>query len=62
MPTPLKEKRCNVFPVRLSDKELNALEALQASYASSGVNITKSALVRYGLKRLPHQSPFAAFP
>lgn len=58
----MKEKRCNSFPVRLNDAELQALEALQISYAASGVNITKSALVRYGLKRLPHQSPFAAFP
>ena len=55
-------KRQKQFPVLFTDDEWLALEALQRSYsAETGANVTKSFLVRYGLKRLPHQ-PLSVLP
>lgn len=51
-------KRTNTVIVLLTDDEFAALNSLQNNYSSTGANVTKSFLVRYGLKRLPHQSPF----
>lgn len=58
----MNEKRQKCFPVMFTDSEWSALEALQSSYSETGAFVSKAFLVRYGLKRLPHQSPFAAFP
>lgn len=58
----MKEKRCNRISILLTDSELAALQALQGNYSSEGANISFGFLFRYGLKRLPHQSPICAFP
>lgn len=54
-------KRQKQFPVLFTEAEWSELEALQSNYASSGVPISKASLVRYGLKRLPHQ-PLPSVP
>lgn len=58
----MKEKRLNRLQVLLTDSELIALQELQKTYSSDGAVVSLGFLFRYGLKRLPHQSPFAAFP
>lgn len=56
-------KRQKMFPVLFTDAEWSDLQALQDSYSlSTGANVSKAFLVRYGLKRLPHYSPLAVFP
>jgi hypothetical protein len=55
-------KRQKQFPVLFTESEWLAFEALQASYTAAGVPVSKATLIRYGLKRLPHQSPITAFP
>jgi hypothetical protein len=54
-------KRQKLFSVLFTDAEWFEFESLQKHYASSGVPVSKASLVRYGLKRLPHQ-PFPAIP
>lgn len=46
-------KRDRILPIRLTDAEFEALERLQDVYSFDGSRVTKSFLVRYGLKRLP---------
>jgi hypothetical protein len=55
-------KRTKQFPLMFTDAEWLALESLQRTYSETGAHVSKAFLVRYGLKRLPHQCPFAAFP
>lgn len=54
-------KRQKQFHVLFTDSEWSALEALQASYTAAGLPISKGKLIRYGLKRLPHQNPLSTF-
>lgn len=49
-------KRTRKILVCLNDAEFAALEDLERVYSVDGARATKSFLVRYGLKRLPHQS------
>jgi len=55
-------KRQKMFPVLFTSAEWDALELLQTSYSSTGAHVSKAFLVRYGLKRLPHQNPLIPFP
>lgn len=48
-------KRNRKILICLNDAEFSALEDLEKIYSADGARATKSFLVRYGLKRLPHQ-------
>ncbi len=49
-------KRNRKILVCMNDAEFAALESLEKIYSLDGARATKSFLVRYALKRLPHQS------
>lgn len=47
-------KRDRQVLIRMTDAELEALEQLQSIYSIEGTRATKSFLMRYAIKRLPH--------
>ena len=49
-------KRNRKILVCMNDAEFEALEDLEKTYSIDGARATKSFLVRYALKHLPHQS------
>ncbi|MHB8121345.1 MAG: hypothetical protein ACYDG4_04245 [Desulfuromonadaceae bacterium] len=53
-------KRNRKILVCMNDAEFEALEALKKTYSLDGCRATKSFIVRYALKRLPHQSTIFA--
>lgn len=51
-------KRDRKVLVCMNDDEYAALERLVATYSLDGARASKSFIVRYALKRLPHQQHF----
>lgn len=49
-------KRDNKFITCMNDQEYQELDRLVSAYTFDGKPVSRSFLVRYALKRLPHQS------
>jgi len=55
------QRRDRKILVCLTDAEFDHLNTLVATYSLEGHRATKSFLVRYALKKLPHQQGFDSF-
>ena len=51
----MPQKRDNIIPVRLTDSELTQLDLLVALHSKEGAGASRSFILRYGFKCLPHQ-------
>lgn len=51
----MRQKRDRKLLICMTDDEFAALDTLVETYSLNGLRASKSFLVRYALKRLPHQ-------